>query len=65
MDIIHDFEVTVSAAGFVFDCAGGCDRRLVVDRERVLTVIHRGDPWALHRGGTAGVELTPPAVTPG
>ncbi|HET9901429.1 MAG TPA: hypothetical protein VFR46_10235 [Actinomycetes bacterium] len=48
----------------LFECEDGCGRRLVVDRTSgELTIIDRGDPTALHRGGIGGVELAAPVVT--
>jgi len=35
----------------------------VVDRNGALTVIDRGDEYALHRGNTGDIELAPPAVS--
>jgi hypothetical protein len=65
MDNLHRLDVTSSAAGLTFECAEGCGRRLVVDRHGSLTVIDRGDPSALHRGGTPDIALSPPSTTPG
>jgi hypothetical protein len=45
-------------ADVLFVCAvESCGRRLVVKRSGDLTVLDRGDFFALHAGGTAGVEL--------
>ncbi|MFI1996630.1 hypothetical protein [Actinoplanes sp. NPDC020271] len=65
MDTLHRLEVTVSAAGWLFECRDGCSRRLTVDRDGTLAVIDRGDPWALHQGGTPDIELAAPTVAPG
>lgn len=35
----------------------GCGRRLVLKRSGGLTVIDQGDFFALHSGGTEGMEL--------
>jgi hypothetical protein len=37
----------------------GCGRRLVLKRSGGLTVIDQGDFFALHSGGTEGLELQP------
>lgn len=65
MDTMHRLELTTSPAGMFFECVDGCSRRLTVDRDGTLTVIDRGDPWALHRGGTPDIGLDPPTVAPG
>ena|GEM_PF-1438038 len=45
-------------ADVLFVCAvESCGRRLVVRRSGDLTVLDRGDFFALHVGGAAGVEL--------
>lgn len=36
----------------------GCGRRLVLNRSGGLTILDRGDFFALHRGGTPGLELS-------
>jgi hypothetical protein len=36
----------------------GCGRRLVVKRSGGLVVIDRGDFFALHTGGTLGMEVS-------
>jgi hypothetical protein len=63
MTDLHRLRITTTAGGFLFECAEGCGRRLVVDRAGVLSVIDRGDAFALHRGGTADLELAVPGVT--
>jgi hypothetical protein len=35
----------------------------VVDRDGALTVIDRGDEYALHRGNTDDIELAGPTVS--
>ena len=35
-----------------------CGRRLVLKRSGGLTVIDRGDFFALHHGGTSGLEMS-------
>jgi len=59
----HELRFTSSPGGLLAECQDGCGRRLVVDRSGVLTVIDRGDVYALHRGSTGDVELTV-TVTP-
>ena len=58
MDIYHDLLCTPSPAGLAFECEQGCGRLLVVDRASRLTVLGRGDPYALHRGGTPDIDLS-------
>lgn len=36
----------------------GCGRRLVLQRSGGLVVLDRGDFFALHSGGTEGLELS-------
>jgi hypothetical protein len=36
----------------------GCGRRVVVSRLGRLTVLQQGDFYALHSGGTAGLQLS-------
>ncbi|MEV5963650.1 hypothetical protein AB0L70_17920 [Kribbella sp. NPDC051952] len=36
----------------------GCGRRLMLKRSGGLTVIDRGDFFALHYGGTEGLEIS-------
>ena len=63
MDTTHRLQVTSSPAGLLFECADGCGRRLVVDGQSgEMTVIDRGDPFALHSGASGGVELRPVEV---
>ncbi len=66
MDGYHELHCTSSPAGLVFECGEGCGRLLVVDRASGgLTMLGRGDPYALHRGSIGDVELSAPAVTGG
>ncbi|HEU0285409.1 MAG TPA: hypothetical protein VFR22_00105 [Nocardioidaceae bacterium] len=45
-------------AEILFVCPeDGCGRRLVLKRSGGLTVIDQGDFFALHSGGTEGLEL--------
>ncbi len=60
----HKLRLTPSPGGILFECEDGCGRRLVVDRQGTMTVIDRGDPYALHRGAADDVELAAPAVGP-
>lgn len=42
-----------------------CGRRLVLNpRGRRMTVLDKGDFFALHSGGTGGVSMQPPVVRP-
>ncbi len=36
----------------------GCGRRLVLNRSGGLTILDRGDFFALHYGGTEGLEIS-------
>ena len=66
MDITHRLEVTSSSSGLLYECADGCGRRLVVDRSSgALTVIDKGDQFALHSGSLGGVGLRSPEVRRG
>lgn len=59
MDTYHDLLCTPSPAGLAFECEQGCGRLMVVERRTgALTVLGRGDPHALHRGGTPDIELS-------
>lgn len=60
----HELRLTASPGGILFECEDGCGRRLVVDRQGAMTVIDRGDPYALHRGAADDVELATPGVVP-
>ncbi|HWD82033.1 MAG TPA: hypothetical protein VG497_24215 [Kribbella sp.] len=43
----------------LFSCPNdGCGRRLVLNRSGGLTVLDRGDFFALHYGGTNGLEIS-------
>jgi hypothetical protein len=37
----------------------GCGRRVVVRRSGELIVLDKGDFYALHVGGTSGLEISP------
>ncbi len=63
MAAYHQLRLSASTGGVLFECEDGCGRRLVVDRGGSLTVIDRGDPYALHRGAADGVELGAPAIS--
>ena len=66
MDIRHEFEVSAHPGGFLYECADGCGRRLVVDRSSgALTVIDKGDQFAVHSGSLGGVGLWSPEVRRG
>jgi hypothetical protein len=59
MDITHRLEVSSHPGGLLYECTDGCGRRLVVDRTSgVLTVIDKGDQWAMHSGSIGGVQLS-------
>lgn len=63
MPRFHDLQCTSSPGGLTFECEV-CGRRLVVDRATgELTVIDRGEPGALHRGGIGDVDLGVPVVS--
>jgi hypothetical protein len=66
MDIRHEFEVSAHAGGLLFECADGCGRRMVVDRSSgALTVIDKGDQFAVHSGAIGGVNLQPLGIEQG
>ena len=62
MSEFHQLRITASPGGLLMECEDDCGRRLVVDRDGDLTVIDRGDVYALHRGSTGDVELDAPAI---
>jgi hypothetical protein len=63
MDITHRLEVTSTASGLLYECADGCGRRLAVDRwSGGLTVIDRGDQFAVHSGSIGDVHLSASGV---
>lgn len=65
MTALHQLSCTISPGGLLFTCDDDCGRRLVVDRDSgELTVIDRGDPYALHSGFTGGVTMAAPRVAP-
>ena len=42
----------------IFVCPeAGCGRRLAVSRSHQIVVIHQGDFYALHSGGTDGLDI--------
>ncbi len=41
----------------------GCGRRVVVRRSGGLVVLDKGDFYALHVGGTSGLEISPAVPT--
>ncbi len=48
-----------NGAELLFVCPHeGCGRRLVLKRSGGLTVLERGDFFALHSGGTPGFEIS-------
>ena len=65
MNPVH--ELTVEAddgMDVLFVCpVEGCGRRVVVRRSGDLIVLDKGDFYALHVGGTNGLEISP--VVPG
>jgi hypothetical protein len=65
VEIYHELVCTSSPAGHAFECAEGCGRLLVVDRGTgAMTVLGRGDPYALHRGSSDDLALSA-SVRPG
>jgi hypothetical protein len=59
MDPVHLLTIEADdGADVLLVCSvESCGRRLVVKRAGGLTVLDRGDFFALHAGGAAGVEL--------
>jgi hypothetical protein len=54
----HDLVVGSGRNGLLFHCRQGCGRQLLVDRSTGgLTILDRGDPFALHTGAIGGIEL--------
>jgi hypothetical protein len=48
-----------NGAELLFVCRHeGCGRRLVLKRSGELTILDRGDFFALHYGGTSSLELS-------
>jgi hypothetical protein len=48
-----------NGAELLFVCPHeGCGRRLVLKRSGELTILDRGDFFALHYGGTPGLEMS-------
>jgi hypothetical protein len=64
MTEVHELHGSTHPGGLLFECEDdSCGRRLVIDRDRGdLTVLDRGDPYAVHRGSVGGVELAQPTV---
>ncbi len=58
----HRLSCTAAPAGLLFECLDGCGRRLVVDRDGALTILDRGDPYALHRGAHSDLSLGTPRL---
>jgi ABC-type iron transport system FetAB ATPase subunit len=44
--------------GVLLVCVSGCGRRLVVKRSGGLVVLDRGDFFALHTGGSEGLQIS-------
>ena len=66
MGITHRLQVSTHPGGLLYECADGCGRRLVVDRiSGALTVIDKGDQWAMHSGSIGGVQLSVTGREPG
>jgi hypothetical protein len=54
-----------SRNGLLYQCRQGCGRQLLVNRSNGgLTVLYRGDPWAMHTGAIGGIELNADLVQP-
>jgi len=65
MTTTHQLQCTASPNGLLFECVEGCGRRVAVDGvSGRLTVIDRGDPLALHRGSSGGLDLAPSRLEP-
>jgi hypothetical protein len=59
----HQLRCETSPAGLLFECLDGCGRRLVVERATgKLTVIDRGDQFALHHGSHSDLVLADPTI---
>ena len=60
MNAQHGMTLEVdNGAELLFACPHeGCGRRLVLRRSGGLTVLDPGDFFALHRGGTPGLEFS-------
>ena len=56
----HGMTIEVdNGAELLFACGHeGCGRRLVLRRSGGLTILDQGDFFALHRGGTPGLEFS-------
>ena len=54
----HELVVVPSPSGLLYKCRQGCGRQLLVRRAKGgLTILDRGDPWALHVGAIGGIEI--------
>jgi hypothetical protein len=63
MTDLHRLTCTTGPGGLLFECADGCGRRLVIDRQRGgLVVIDHGDRSVRHEGAVGGLRLAPPTV---
>ncbi len=60
MNAQHGMTLEVdNGAELLFVCQHeGCGRRLVLRRSGGLTILDQGDFFALHRGGTPGLEFS-------
>jgi hypothetical protein len=66
MTDVHRLTCTTSPGGLIFECADGCGRRLVIDRQRGgFVVIDHGDRSVRHEGAVGGVRLGPATVRQG
>ncbi|HWM59550.1 MAG TPA: hypothetical protein VNO83_17105 [Pseudonocardia sp.] len=66
MDIAHRLQVSSHPGGLLYECTDGCGRRLVVDRTTgALTVIDKGDQWAMHSGSIGDVRLSVTGIKSG
>ena len=59
MNLVHLLTIEAdNGADVLFVCpVESCRRRVLVKRSGDLTVLDRGDFFALHAGGTGGVEM--------
>jgi hypothetical protein len=60
MDRVHRMHLEAdNGQEALFSCPeAGCGRRLVLQRPGGLVVLEQGDFYALHSGGTSGLDLT-------
>lgn len=65
MDELHELTIeSDDGTDVLFACpVEGCGRRVVVRRSGQLIVLDKGDFYALHVGGTSGLEIS--SVVPG